>query len=145
MGDTVIFALGTNGKLTEEELHKVVETVGPDKQIYFVTIRSNDAKLTQENNQALQAVRDTYDNVRLIDWNSLTEMHGDYFDGDGTHLTAEAARIYVQFIADVLQYPSAEEVLAEHEAAEQEAGEADGKDTGASEGAQAGTSIGKAA
>ncbi len=145
VGDTVIFALGTNGKLTEEELHKVVETVGPDKQIYFVTIRSNDAKLTQENNQALQAVRDTYDNVRLIDWNSLTEMHGDYFDGDGTHLTAEAARIYVQFIADVLQYPSAEEVLAEHEAAEQEAGEADGKDTGASEGAQAGTSIGKAA
>lgn len=116
VGDTVIFALGTNGHLTEEELHKAVEAIGPDKQIYFVTIRSSDADLTQENNQALQAVRDTYDNVHLIDWNSLTEMHGDYFDGDGTHLTAEAAKIYVQFIADVLQYPSAEEVLARQEA-----------------------------
>ena len=123
VGGTVIFALGTNGHLTEEELHKAVETIGPDKQIYFVTIRSSDTDLTQENNRALQAVRDAYDNVHLIDWNSLTEMHGDYFDGDGTHLTAEAAKIYVQFIADVLQYPSAEEVLARQEAEQNGSGQ----------------------
>ncbi len=50
-------------------------------------------------------------------------MHGDYFDGDGTHLTAEAAKIYVQFIADVLQYPSAEEVLARQEAEQNGSGQ----------------------
>ncbi len=146
VGDTVIFALGTNGRLTEEELHKAVEAVGPDKQIYFVTIRSSDADLTQENNQALQAVRDAYDNVHLIDWNSLTEMHGDYFDGDGTHLTAEAAKIYVQFIADVLQYPSAEEVLARQEAEQDGNGQkAEGEGTQSEQGAQSTSSDAQAA
>lgn len=113
VGDTVIFALGTNGQLTEEELRRVVEEVGPDKQIYFVTVRNSDDEQTAKNNTALNQIRDEYSNVHLIDWNSLSAQHGDYFDGDGTHLTADAARIYVQFIADVLQYPTAEEVLAQ--------------------------------
>ncbi len=118
VGDVVIFALGTNGTLTEDELRQAVETVGPDKQIYFVTIRNTDDDSMAQSNHALNVVREEYDNVHLIDWNSLSEMHGDYFDGDGTHLTASAAQTYVQFIADVLQYPSAEEALAQ-QAAEQ--------------------------
>lgn len=119
VGDVVIFALGTNGTLTEEELRQAVETVGPDKQIYFVTIRNTDDDSMAQSNHALNVVREEYDNVHLIDWNSLSEMHGDYFDGDGTHLTASAAQTYVQFIADVLQYPPAEEVLAQQSTEEE--------------------------
>lgn len=118
VGDIVIFALGTNGPLTEEELHEAIEAVGPDKQIYFVTNRSDNAELNAENNRMLNVVREQYDNVRLIDWNALTEMHGDYFDGDGTHLTPEGAEVYIQFIADVLQYPTADEQRAQHEEVE---------------------------
>ncbi len=113
VGDTVVFALGTNGRLTEESLRELVEAVGPDRQIYFVTVRSSDYDLANANNAALNQARDAYDNVHLIDWNALSADHGDYFDGDGIHLTDSAAHIYVRFIADVLQYPSAEEVLAQ--------------------------------
>lgn len=136
VGDIVIFALGTNGSLTEAELREAIEAIGPDRQIYFVTIRSTDANTMEQSNHALNVVREEYDNVHLIDWNSLSEMHGDYFDGDGTHLTANAAKIYVQFIADVLQYPSAEEVLAAQAAAE----DAEDAEGGEGEGAQGGGS-----
>ncbi len=122
VGDIVIFALGTNGVLTDDDLRAAVEAVGPDRQVYFVTVR-NTLDTMEANNTALNRVRDAYDNVRLIDWNSLSASHGDYFDGDGTHLTESAARIYVQFIADVLQYPTAEELLAAAEATTQEAAE----------------------
>lgn len=111
VGGIVIFALGTNGVLTDDDLRAAVEAVGPDRQLYFVTVR-NTLDTMEANNTALNRVRDAYDNVRLIDWNSLSASHGDYFDGDGTHLTESAARIYVQFIADVLQYPTPEELLA---------------------------------
>lgn len=133
VGDIVIFALGTNGYLTEEKLRETVEAVGPDRQIYFITVRSSDSDQANANNTALNRIRDEYDNVSLIDWNALSASHGDYFDGDGTHLTAEAAKVYVQFIADVLQYPTAEELLAK---AAQEEGE--GAQDGSSQQGQSG-------
>lgn len=114
VGDTVVFALGTNGVLTDEDLEAAVAAVGPDKQIYFVTVRSADDNTAS--NTALYRLRDAHDNVHLIDWNALSADHGDYFDGDGTHLTLEAAHIYLNFIADAMGYPSAEEVLARAQA-----------------------------
>ncbi|MCI9129487.1 MAG: acyltransferase [Eggerthellaceae bacterium] len=113
VGDIVIFSLGTNGHLTEESLREAVETVGSDKQIYFITVRSADSDLANENNTAINQIVSEYSNVHLIDWNSLSASHGDYFDGDGTHLTDSAAKTYIQFIADVLQYPTAEQQQAE--------------------------------
>ena len=126
VGGTVVFALGTNGQLTEEKLREVVEAVGPDRQVYFVTVRSADSTQAANNNIELSRVCEAYDNAHLIDWSALSASHGDYFDGDGTHLTAEAAQIYVQFIADALEYPSAEEALAR--AAAEAEGQPDGGD-----------------
>jgi len=98
----VVFALGTNGRLTEESLRELVEAVGPDRQIYFVTVRSSDYDLANANNAALNQARDAYDNVHLIDWNALSADHVDYFDGDGIHLTDLGFKYYAEKLYPVL-------------------------------------------
>ena len=45
-----------------------------------------------------------YENVSIIDWAAISAGQAQYFDGDGTHLTEEAAQVYVDMIKEVLGY-----------------------------------------
>lgn len=102
VGDVVVFALGTNGMFTNEQLDDLIETVGSDKKIWFINTRCPDSWM-EDVNAALQSAADRYGNVQIIDWNGLSASHEDWFDGDGTHLTEEAAQIYVNMIKDAIQ------------------------------------------
>lgn len=98
VGKIVVFALGTNGVATDEELNELIATVGSDKSIYLVNTRCPDP-WEEASNTALAGAAERYNNVTLIDWFSLSANHDDWFDGDGTHLTEEAALIYTDMIA----------------------------------------------
>ncbi|MEF9875899.1 MAG: hypothetical protein RR772_03225, partial [Gordonibacter sp.] len=37
-------------------------------------------------------------NVHVIDWYGASEGREDLFDGDGTHLTEEGARFYIELV-----------------------------------------------
>lgn len=97
VGDIVVFALGTNGVATDDQLDELVGTVGSDKRIWLINTRSTQSWMS-ETNDALARAADRYDNVSLIDWYSLSSTHGDWFDGDGTHLSAEGAQAYVDMV-----------------------------------------------
>ena len=100
VGDVVVFALGTNGYVVEEQTDALMDEVGSDKKVWFVNTRST-TEFMDASNQALADCCAKYDNAELIDWYSLSADHPEYFDGDGTHLTDEAAQIYTQMIYDV--------------------------------------------
>lgn len=97
VGDIVVFALGTNGVATDDQLDELVGTVGSDKRIWLINTRSTQSWMS-ETNDALARAADRYDNVSLIDWYGLSSTHGDWFDGDGTHLSAEGAQAYVDMV-----------------------------------------------
>lgn len=102
VGKTVVFALGTNGVATDEQIDELVADVGEKRQIYFVNARAPESWI-DATNAALAAAADRYDNVHLIDWSALSAGQDSYFDGDGTHLTEEGARVYIDMIKQAIE------------------------------------------
>lgn len=101
VGDVVVFALGTNGPATEEQVDGLVADVGSDKQVFLVNTRSP-RNWVQGTNDRLSEAAARYDNVNLIDWYGASSGHDEFFDGDGTHLTEEGVAAYLGLINDAI-------------------------------------------
>lgn len=101
VGDVVVFALGTNGPASDDQLNSLIDAVGPDRQIYFITTRSPQAWVG-ETNDALWRAQANHDNVTVIDWYSFSDGNWQWFEGDGTHLNEEGAQAYIAMINDVI-------------------------------------------
>ena len=102
-GPAVIFEVGTNGPATADDVRAMVESVPSDKYVYLVNVRSPDP-LQDVNNALLQQAADEHENVRIIDWHAASAGHDEYFDGDGTHLTAgDGCQAYLALIAGALE------------------------------------------
>ena len=101
VGDVVVFALGTNGQVTDEQLDDLLGVVGTDKHVFFVNTRSPQSWMA-ETNAALDRAAERYSNVQVIDWYDLSASHGTWFDGDGTHLSSEGAQAYIDMVHDAI-------------------------------------------
>lgn len=101
-GRVVVFALGTNGNVTDGAIDSLMELVGDKRIVVFVTTRSPQGWVSSTN-AALRAAPDRYDNVRVVDWYSYSEGRNDLFDGDGTHLSSQGAKEYVALIHDAVE------------------------------------------
>ena len=108
VGDIVVFALGTNGQVTDEQLDDLLGEVGTDKHVFFVNTRSPQTWMA-ETNAALERAADRYGNVQVIDWYSASAPHGDWFDGDGTHPSEDGAQAYIDMVHDAIA-----DLLPEH-------------------------------
>lgn len=97
VGDVVVFALGTNGAVTDEQVDELVNTVGPDKQVFFVNTRSPQ-NWVADTNAALARGAERHGNVSVIDWYGASASRGDWFDGDGTHLSEEGCQAYIDLV-----------------------------------------------
>lgn len=101
-GDAVIFALGTNVKAPKAWMDSLLDSVGDDKPIYLITVRTP-AGTQDSNNALIRQAAEERDNVKIIDWYAASEGHGEYFDGDGTHLNQAGRDAYVAMIQQALQ------------------------------------------
>lgn len=101
VGNVVVIALGTNGYATDEDAEALMAEIGNDQLVWFVNTRSPD-EYVEATNAAIQRCVDKHANAHLIDWYSASADHPEYFDGDGTHPTADASYIYAQLIHDAV-------------------------------------------
>ena len=102
VGGVVVFALGTNGAATDEQIDELVAAAGREPP---GVLREHPAALqswvAQTNGAMFDAV-DRHDNVHVIDWYTASAGHDEYFDGDDTHLTEEGARAYIGLVHDAV-------------------------------------------
>ena len=75
-----MFALGTNGAASDEQLNELIAAAGPDRQVFFVNTRSPQSWVGQTNGAMFDAA-DRHDNVHVIDWYTASADHDEYFDG----------------------------------------------------------------
>lgn len=101
VGDHVVIALGTNGVMTEGQLKDFVESIGQDKQVYLVNVRTPNA-WEDSVNQTIASVASQFENVVLLDWYAASAGHDEYFDGDGTHLTEVGCSAYIGLVHDAV-------------------------------------------
>jgi peptidoglycan/LPS O-acetylase OafA/YrhL len=101
-GDSpVIFNLGNNGLLQEAVVREIFELVKSQSSIIVVNT-AVPRPWRDSNNSLLSQVASQYSNVRLIDWNSISEGRPEYFAPDGVHLVPAGVAAYVSEIKKFL-------------------------------------------
>ena len=96
----VIFNLGNNGVLNRSDVQAIFELVKDQPQV--IVVNTAVSRPWRDGNNALVAeVAQQYSTVTLIDWNSISMGHPEYFAPDGIHLVPTGVAVYV---GEILKY-----------------------------------------
>lgn len=101
-GKIVVFALGTNGLVTDAQIDAIMADAGNQRTVVFVNTRSPQPWVGSTN-QAIANAATRYKNVRVIDWYGYSANRNDLFDGDGTHLSTTGVTEYLNLIHDAVK------------------------------------------
>jgi len=94
VGSTVIFDLGNNNALTREQVVAIFDVVKDQPKI--IVVNTAVPRPWREGNNALLAdVARNYSHVTIVDWNSISQGHPEYFAPDGVHLVPAGVAVYV--------------------------------------------------
>lgn len=98
---TVLIALGTNGQVTERDLGRLYDVIGPGHRIVLVTVWVP-RDWQDPSNEAIAAQRDR-DNVTIVDWHAEAAAHPELLWDDDVHPTETGAKRYAELIATALR------------------------------------------
>ena len=102
IGDIVVIHLGNNGPATQERYDEIMQLLAPARLVLVLTCKV--PKPWQDaNNGYIYDLPARFPNVRLVDWNGLSQLTDGVFYSDGTHLRDKGQQLYtdiiMQFIA----------------------------------------------
>jgi peptidoglycan/LPS O-acetylase OafA/YrhL len=96
----VIFNLGNNGLLRAEDVKEIFQLVKSQPSAIVVNT-AVPRPWRDSNNTLISQIASQYSNVRVIDWNSISDGHPEYFAPDGVHLVPAGVAAYV---AEIRKY-----------------------------------------
>jgi peptidoglycan/LPS O-acetylase OafA/YrhL len=97
----VLFNLGNNNALTREQVSAIFEQVKDQPQVIVVNT-AVPRPWKDSNNSLIREVAAQYPQVKIVDWNAISEGHPEYFAPDGVHLVPTGVSVYVAEILKVL-------------------------------------------
>lgn len=98
LGEPIIFNLGTNGDCDDQTKELIMQTVG-NRKLFWVNVTNNNEVGV---NEKLNYYASKYNNLYIIDWNSVASNHPEYFIADRIHLTAAGKEAYTNTIYDAI-------------------------------------------
>jgi peptidoglycan/LPS O-acetylase OafA/YrhL len=96
-GAPIIVNMGNNNRLAESEVVSIFEAIKDQPQIIVVNT-AVPRGWKDENNSLIAQVAANYQNVRIVDWNKISEGRPEYFAPDGVHLVPTGIAVYVDAI-----------------------------------------------
>lgn len=99
---TLILNLGNNNKLTREQVVNIFEEIKNQPKIIVVNT-AVPRGWREDNNALLRDVISNYPNTYLVDWESISLGHPEYFAPDGVHLVPTGVMAYVDAITQFLK------------------------------------------
>lgn len=102
LNSTVIVALGTNGPFSMEKGQELIDYLGSNRTIFWITAYGEHLQWQDESNDTIQALAEQNENVTIIDWASYATSHPEWFYNDGIHLNADGRSAYANLIKEVL-------------------------------------------
>ncbi|MBR2675330.1 MAG: hypothetical protein IKE28_00270 [Solobacterium sp.] len=106
LGDVVVFSLGANSYIEEEDVEELIGYCGDRPTFWLTTVG-----VTNDSNEKTRNVVARHEKAYMVDWETVAKEHyRSYILADGLHPTAEGAAAYAQLIhdeinADVLAKP----------------------------------------
>jgi len=101
-GSTVVMDLGNNDLLREETVRAIFELLKESPKIVVVNT-AVPRPYRDANNELIAELATQYSNVRVVDWNAISDGHPEYFAPDGVHLVPTGVSAYVIAIDDALK------------------------------------------
>jgi peptidoglycan/LPS O-acetylase OafA/YrhL len=101
-GSTIVMDLGNNDLLTEEIVRNIFELVKESPRIVVVNT-AVPRPYRDANNELITSLATQYSNVRVVDWNAISDGHPEYFAPDGVHLVPTGVSAYVIAIDEALK------------------------------------------
>ena len=101
-GSTVVMDLGNNDLLTEETVRAIFELVTESPKVIVVNT-AVPRPYRDANNTLVAELATQYSNVRVVDWNAISDGHPEYFAPDGVHLVPTGVSAYVIAIDEALK------------------------------------------
>lgn len=98
LNQIVVIALGTNGTFSTATGQELIDRLGSDRTIYWVTVYGSELSWQEDSNTTIRALADANENVYIIDWAQTAAGHTDWFYSDGIHLNAQGREAYTQMI-----------------------------------------------
>lgn len=105
VGSTIVFNLGNNNRLTEEQVAAIFAEIQDQPRI--IVVNTAVPRGWRDENNALIAQYAAQYGAKLIDWAAISEGHPEYFGPDGVHLVPAGVRAYVDAIT--AQLPTVDE------------------------------------
>ena len=101
--DTVVIGLGSNSPFPLEDGEEVLDYLGPERTVYWVTCYGRYLDWQDETNSVINALAEEYDNLHILDWSAVApENPGWIRTDDGIHLTPDGTVGYAAFVAEGL-------------------------------------------
>ena len=97
----IIFNLGNNNALTREQTTSIFEAI-KDQPRAIVVNTAVPRPWREGNNSLIAEIAAQYPTVRIVDWNSISEGHPEYFAPDGVHLVPTGVDVFVYHILRAL-------------------------------------------
>ena len=94
LSNTVVLNFGANGDCPDYMKRQALKTIG-DREVYWLTV-TNDKSVRV--NDTLKQLSKEYPNLHIIDWESISKGHKDYFLVDGIHLTTDGRKVFAHEI-----------------------------------------------
>jgi peptidoglycan/LPS O-acetylase OafA/YrhL len=101
-GSTVVMDLGNNDLLTENTVRAIFDLAKESPKIVVVNT-AVPRPYRDANNELVAQLAAQYSNVKVIDWNSISDGHPEYFAPDGVHLVPTGVSAYVMAIDEALK------------------------------------------
>lgn len=101
-GSTVVMDLGNNDLLTEDTVRAIFELVKESSKVVVVNT-AVPRPYRDANNELVAQLAGQYSNVRVVDWNLISDGHPEYFASDGVHLVPTGISAYVMAIDEALK------------------------------------------
>ena len=95
----VVLNLGTNGAMSQQTIDEILDTIGPDHQVYWLTAHVPTKPWQQTVNREIAATAKKYANVHLVDWYGVSAKHSEWFASDSVHMGERGNNSYARLIA----------------------------------------------
>jgi peptidoglycan/LPS O-acetylase OafA/YrhL len=101
-GATIVMNLGNNDLLNRDTVREIFTLAQASPRVVVVNT-AVPRPYRDSNNELVNEVAQEFSNVKVVDWNSISQDHPEYFAPDGVHLVPTGVSAYVLAIDEALK------------------------------------------
>lgn len=103
----VVMGLGANWSISRSDIEAAVRLLGPNRVLGLIAPREEGGGTSSDAYNIRRAGRRHRNRVKVLDWPSFSSRHGNWFSGDGLHMSYSGAHAYARYIAKLKRWAEA--------------------------------------